>query len=169
MLLNQSHSPGATLPRAFFSPVFAILIYVWFIVTNSFAGEPAVWRVRAGDRLFEVEVVADSEGRRKGLMGRQSLPDGRGLLMVLPRPTAAGVWMKNMQFALDVVWLDAGGRVIERAMLQPCRQPECPIYWPNQPASYILEIGAGKFPLSTGEIVEIMYPSGDSLTPLGGQ
>jgi uncharacterized membrane protein (UPF0127 family) len=45
---------------------------------------------------------------------------------------------------LDIVWLDAGGRVLfVSANTPPCRADPCPNYGPEVPAAIVLEIAGG--------------------------
>jgi hypothetical protein len=56
----------------------------------------------------EVEVAATALRRMVGLLGRRSLPPGRGLLL---RP-CNGIHTCFMRFPIDVIFLDGGGRAV---------------------------------------------------------
>lgn len=86
--------------------------------------------------------------------------------MVMSRAQLVAVWMKNMQISLDVVWISGSGEVLDVMTLEPCRKTPCTTYRSNRQASYILEVGAGLFPLKIGDKVEIFDASRDSLFPL---
>jgi uncharacterized protein len=65
-----------------------------------------------------LEVAASLFSRAKGLLGRQALFPGEGLLI---RP-CSGVHTFFMNFPIDVLFLDKGNRVIEAVSnLQPYR------------------------------------------------
>lgn len=52
--------------------------------------------------------IADTEIKHeKGLGYRQDLPQGRGMLFVYKVPDYQPTWMKGMNFAIDVLWLNA--------------------------------------------------------------
>jgi uncharacterized membrane protein (UPF0127 family) len=52
--------------------------------------------------------------------------------------------MKNTMIPLDMVWMDAEGRVIfVSANTPPCKSDPCPNYGPDAPASSVLEIAGG--------------------------
>jgi uncharacterized membrane protein (UPF0127 family) len=54
-------------------------------------------------------------------------------------------WMKNTMIPLDMVWMDAEGRVIfVSADTPPCKADPCPSYGPDSPAASVLEIAGGK-------------------------
>lgn len=133
-------------------------------------GTPCVYaaqwaKIEAGHRDFVVEVVSSEHGRQKGLMDRSGMPEDRGMLFVMPEVRPVAVWMKNMQFPLDVIWLSERATVLAVRQLQPCTDTPCEQYRPRVRARFILEVNEGKFPLKIGDIVEIHPLSGDSLRP----
>lgn len=50
--------------------------------------------------------IADSDSERiHGLSGREKLAADGGMLFVFPRALYHGIWMKDMLFPLDLIWL----------------------------------------------------------------
>ena len=71
----------------------------------------------------------------RGLLGRRELPRGEGILL---RP-AASVHTAFMRFAIDVVFVDAAGRVLQIAdSLPPWRAAAC------RGAKAAIELAAGE-------------------------
>lgn len=80
--------------------------------------------------------------QERGLSGRRSLAPDQGMLFAFDAPAERCIWMKDMRFAIDVVWLDAGKRVVMiREGLDPTTYPES--FCSNQPAQYVLELAPG--------------------------
>jgi len=104
--------------------------------------QPAV--TMPSGRTYAVEIAASPDSREQGLMFRESLPDGRGMLFLFPRPSVEGFWMKNCNFPIDIVWMDANRKVIfVSAHTPPCKEDPCPTYGPKTESLYVLEIPDG--------------------------
>ncbi|MEI6437972.1 MAG: DUF192 domain-containing protein [Candidatus Omnitrophota bacterium] len=100
--------------------------------------------VCSGEKCFHSEVVTTPEGRARGLMGRGSLADDEAMLFVFDSPGDYPFWMKNMNFAIDMIWLDDNKRVVHLETAVPaCKKDPCPVYDPKEPARYVIELNAG--------------------------
>jgi uncharacterized membrane protein (UPF0127 family) len=92
-----------------------------------------------------VEIVANDELRAQGLMYRESVPSGTGMLFVYRQSGEYGFWMKNTYIPLDMIWMDETGQVVAlHENVPPCRADPCPGYNPGTTARYILELAAGE-------------------------
>jgi hypothetical protein len=90
--------------------------------------------------------VADTEdARREGLMGRESLEEGTGMILRFPNAGYHGVWMKGMRFSLDIIWIRDGKVVwiVENAPPAPHEEATPKIYVPEAAAQDVLEVPAG--------------------------
>lgn len=94
---------------------------------------------------FAVERAQTQQELHRGLMYLSSLPIQQGMLFIFPKPGIYPFWMKNMSIPLDILWLDASGKVVYLAkQAQPCPAAgECRNIVPDVPARYVLEINAG--------------------------
>jgi uncharacterized membrane protein (UPF0127 family) len=103
------------------------------------------------DKIFSFEIVNSDASRIQGLSGRDEI-GADGMLFIFPRPGYHAIWMKKMRFALDLIWFDQDGRVIDldHNVLPPDEKESTsanagilPVYKPKQPAGMVLEVPAG--------------------------
>ena len=94
---------------------------------------------------YRIEVVRTPEEQAQGLMFRESLPPKTGMLFPFADKGVHHFWMKNTMIPLDMIWMDADGRVLFiSADTPPCKADPCPSYGPETPAANVLEIAGGK-------------------------
>lgn len=105
----------------------------------------------------QVEVVDTGASREKGLSGKKGLDKGEGMLFEFDKPGRYGFWMKDMLFAIDMIWINDDGLVVHiERNVKPDSYPTA--YINTLEARYVLEIGANeseKFGLYMGAQVEV--------------
>lgn len=99
--------------------------------------------IQVGGVTLVVEVVDTLATRQHGLSGRDSLPENHGMLFVFEREGVWGIWMKDMQFSLDIIWADSEGDIITITRdVSPETYPA--VFYPARAeARYVLELPAG--------------------------
>lgn len=99
-------------------------------------------RITINDQKVDV-IVADSPNERtRGLSGRERLAEREGMLFSFSDENEYCIWMKDMNFSIDAIWLDADQKVIDiKTNISPNTYPET--FCPKKPAKYILEVNAG--------------------------
>lgn len=114
-----------------------------------------------GGRAFEVEIVQDDLSRQRGLQQRARLDENEGMLFVFPQAAPHRFWMYKCLIPLDIIWLDAGRKVVHiETGLPPCKALPCPDYGPSSSALYVLELGsgvAGRAGIRPGVHLEILF------------
>jgi uncharacterized membrane protein (UPF0127 family) len=103
--------------------------------------------VTLGGQSFTVELATTPAEQSLGLGGRSTMAADRGMLFLFDELDVPSFWMKDMQFALDFVWI-ADGRVVDITRAAAAPQPnmadsELEIYRPNGPIDSVLELNAG--------------------------
>lgn len=76
-------------------------------------GEPEViLATRAGELHVKVEVARSDPERQRGLMYREKLEPGRGMIFLFDHPQRLTFWMKNTYIPLDMVFIGADKHVV---------------------------------------------------------
>ena len=97
--------------------------------------------VKASGRSVRVDEALTPEQRVRGLMFRRSMAEDQGMWFVFDDERPRSFWMRNTYLALDIIYVDASGRVvsiIEKA--EPLTETPRPS---TKPAKYVLEVVAG--------------------------
>jgi uncharacterized membrane protein (UPF0127 family) len=96
-------------------------------------------------KLFKVETVVTPNALKKGLSGRRSLAPGSGMLFIFDSLDRHTMWMPDMYFPLDVVWLDETLSVVNITYgLEPCADAnDCPSSSSVYMCKYAIEMNVG--------------------------
>lgn len=97
---------------------------------------------------FQVELADDAAERAQGLMFREKLPAGQGMLFAYEDPQPVAFWMKNTLIPLDMIFMDAGG-IVRHIHAQARPHDETPIPGavtgdPDPARQFVLEIAGGE-------------------------
>ena len=103
---------------------------------------------------FTFDLALDFQSRRLGLMHREKLDDGSGMLFVFPDANERSFWMKNCLFNIDLIFLDSRGTITAVHSMQtedPKSELESEFayenrlnhYWSNGPARFAMEFQEG--------------------------
>ncbi|HET8575303.1 MAG TPA: DUF192 domain-containing protein [Candidatus Paceibacterota bacterium] len=92
--------------------------------------------------VLAAEVADTASERLQGLSDRAELAPGKGMFFVFPESDYQGIWMKDMHFPIDILWLDQSYHVVSlMTNVSPGTYPT--IFKPAVPAEYVLETNAG--------------------------
>lgn len=104
-------------------------------------------KIQVGDKELWVEVAETAEEKKQGLSNRASLAENTGLLFSYDQPQTAVFWMKDMFFAIDIIWI-ADNKIIgiEKNVLppEPGALDKNLVSYPSPgPVDYVLEVNGG--------------------------
>lgn len=91
--------------------------------------------------IVSVELALDDAARARGLMGRTELAPGHGMWFDFGRTAPVSMWMKDTLLALDMVFVDASGEVVD--VTTGTTPNSTALITPPAPVRYVLELPAG--------------------------
>jgi uncharacterized membrane protein (UPF0127 family) len=103
--------------------------------------EPTI-AVKINNYKIRATVADSEEERQKGLSGTKSLRQGNGKLFVFPNSGYWGIWMKDMKYSLDIIWLNEDKSVVFiKEQASPDSYPQ--VFTSRVPSRYVLEVNSG--------------------------
>lgn len=125
--------------QSWFVLAIAVVLVVAFAVGLPRLGHGVVTlKVPDSEAQYKLKRLTHSEEQQRGLSGTEQLPAKQGMLFAYENEQEICMWMKDMQYAIDMIWLDADKKVtaIEH-FVSPETYPErfC------HTGKYVIEIG----------------------------
>jgi len=94
--------------------------------------------------IVEIELARTPQEISRGLMFRNHLDEGQGMLFIFDSEQPRGFWMKNTLLPLDIIFISEKFRIVSAVTnAQPCRQDPCFVYRSDMPAKYVIEVNGG--------------------------
>jgi uncharacterized membrane protein (UPF0127 family) len=125
---------------------------------EQFPGSVLSIHTRQGNEWFAIWIADTAARSEQGLMYLKWLPEDRGMLFPQDAPRVMSMWMKNTLIPLDMLFIDARGRVVyirERATPQSEDIISTPV-----PVKAVLELAGGecaKLGIRVGDQVRHQY------------
>ena len=132
--------------------VFIITLFLIFFFLKKSVNNYVVF---PDQTIFEIELAKTPKEQALGLAKRDKIDPLKGMLFIFPKKQKPTFWMKDMNFPIDLLWLD-NGKIIdwEKNMLLDQQT-----YQPDQNIDQVLEIAAGtikKHHLKIGDQLKII-------------
>jgi uncharacterized protein len=96
--------------------------------------------MKIGRETFLLEVADTPMSRQTGLMHRKSMAADRGMLFVFEHRQFLRFWMRNTLIPLDILFVDADGRVATIRHMKPLDETSIPS---GDPVLYAIELNDG--------------------------
>jgi len=107
----------------------------------------------------KLELALRPEEHRRGLMFRDSICDRCGMLFVFPEEKELSFWMLNVNFPLDLIFMDSSGKIVKIYENTTPNNADKK-YLSERPAQFVLEVKAGfvsATKLQEGQVIDIQY------------
>jgi len=99
-------------------------------------------KLSAGMHLIDTQVASTPDQRATGLMFRQEMPQGEGMLFVFEEATPQCFWMKNTLLPLTAAFITDDGTIVNLANMKPQTTDS---HCSAKPVRYVLEMNLGWF------------------------
>ena len=104
-------------------------------------------QVTVKDLVIKVKIADEPKEQQTGLADNSSLALDEGMMFVFDQSKRNTFWMKDMKFAIDIIWIDDQKKIVDIAPNVPPEpnkgEKELTRYKPKSDAKYVLEINAG--------------------------
>jgi uncharacterized membrane protein (UPF0127 family) len=138
-----------------------MLILVALVASYALSNFQPKTEVRLGSGVFKARLAITPDERIQGLSGVKKLAANEGLLMVYAKPEKTGIWMKDMDIAIDIIWLDSAKKVVHIVMNASPDIGTSKTFLPTSPAMYVFEVPAGtvkKSAIKLGDVASFAVP-----------
>lgn len=114
-------------------------------------------KIQIGSKaVFDIIIADDEEEKIRGLSGYTGLEDYQGMAFFFNKLDKHGFWMKDMLFSIDIIYIHNGEVVYLLTNLPYEKATQENVYFPQKPASVVLEVNAGlveKYGIEVGDKV----------------
>ncbi|MAZ29837.1 hypothetical protein CL655_00975 [bacterium] len=124
-----------------------LLVSLWYVYANyhqeiyDWLGVRVQYTMFISEVFFSVTVADEPAEWRRGLSNTAPLVDQTGMLFVFDTSDRYGMWMKDMRYALDMIWIDENFTVVHiEENVTPDTYPTT--FSSPVPARFVLEVPA---------------------------
>lgn len=110
-----------------------------------------------GSDTVRAEVADTQAERQQGLMFRETLESGEGMLFVFEEELPHAFFMRNTLIPLDIAWLDRSQVIVDIQQMEPQTED---LHTPARPALFALEVPQGWYAqegIEVGNLARIVF------------
>lgn len=136
--------------------IAALCVKIFYRPNN--LGQAEFLEARIANNNIILKILDESDEMTRGLSETEALAPDAGAFFIFEEEGFHGIWMKDMNYALDIAWLDQNKKIIhiEKEVL-PETYPK--VFLPPTKDKYVLEVNAGYFDqnkINIGDRLEIL-------------
>lgn len=141
--------------------VVVALVLISLLYKGKEEKENKLQTIKINNTFLNVEIADTNQEKIKGLSGREGLSEDQGMLFVFEEEGSHGIWMKDMNFNIDIAWIDKNKKIIYiEKDVSPSTYPK--VFYGSQKEEpllslYVLETKANFFEkvgIGIGDLVE---------------
>lgn len=125
---------------------------------------PVSAKAQISGQAIELEVAQTPQQQSMGLMYRDELSDTRGMLYTINPPRPVKIWLQNMRFPVDIVYLQNGQIEAIQVEAKPCEAIACPTYSSKATVDQMIQLRGGtiaELGMKVGDRVPIQFLNGE--------
>jgi hypothetical protein len=136
---------------------FVLIFILLLVVFNLNKKTP---QIIINQKTFSVDVAKSDSEQEKGLSIYNKIPEDKGMIFVFSKADYYPFWMKDMKFAIDIIYIKDNKIVDIFQNVSPPKSPEekLTIIKPKEKSDKVLEINANlssKYNFKKGDLVII--------------
>ena len=152
-------SNGMSIKKSFIFIAIFIIIVTLLLIKGSHGSNKPIGYIKIGGQNIKIELAITPAEQERGLSGKTELKENESMLFVFDHPDKHYFWMKDMNFPIDIIWLNDNGEIL---YIEKDAWPESypKTFGPEMDSKYVLEVIAGfseKNNLKVGDEVEFIY------------
>lgn len=144
--------------------IFTIVFFIYVI--HFLEKKPTSTEIKIGQNTIYAQ-IADTENKRSmGLSYTKELGTNAGMLFVFDTNEVKNFWMRDMNFDLDIIWIDDEKKVngffenVEASSYNKAKPELSKVYHSPPNTKYVLEVPAGtieNLKIKVGDVLEFKY------------
>jgi uncharacterized membrane protein (UPF0127 family) len=98
-------------------------------------------KIKINNTIINTEIADTNSKQILGLSGRKNLNQNSGMIFIYNKPDYYGIWMKDMNFPIDIIWINENKKIIDITKnVSPKTYPQ--VFKSTSQSKYIIEVNA---------------------------